>query len=170
MTPIFTPRLELRPLQLEDAAFILELLNEPGFIQNIGDKDVRDLNDALRYIEAGPQASYAAHGHGLLLTALRDSGEPVGICGLVKRDALPHPDIGYAFLQRHWGQGYATESAAAALRDAKARLGIDYVVGITAPDNAASCRVLVKLGLADQGLIELDGIDGPSRYFAPAVG
>ncbi|POZ60817.1 GNAT family N-acetyltransferase [Chromobacterium alticapitis] len=163
-----TPRLQLRPLREDDSAFILELVNEPAFLANIGDKDVHDLAGARNYIEKGPQASYRQHGHGLLLVALRDGGEPVGICGLVKRDSLPHPDIGYAFLERHWGRGYASESGAACLAHAREALNIDFVVGITAPHNQGSIRVLEKLGLCYDRMLELPGIEGPSLYFVPA--
>ncbi|MGC0154506.1 GNAT family N-acetyltransferase [Chromobacterium vaccinii] len=165
---IETPRLRLRPLDGGDAAFIFELLNEPAFIANIGDKEVRDLAGALNYIEKGPQASYLQHGHGLLRVALRDDDTPVGICGLVKRDSLPHPDIGYAFLERHWGRGYACEAGAACLEHGRDRLELGYVVGITAPDNHGSIRVLEKLGLRYDRTLDLPGIDGPSLYFVPA--
>ncbi|MEO2219083.1 GNAT family N-acetyltransferase [Chromobacterium vaccinii] len=164
---IETPRLLLRPLQESDAPFILELVNEPAFLANIGDKDVHDLAGARNYIEKGPQTSYRQHGHGLLMVALRDGGEPVGICGLVKRDSLPHPDIGYAFLARHWGRGYASEAGAACLEHGRARLDIHYVVGITAPHNQGSIRVLEKLGLVYDRTLDLPGIDGPSLYFVP---
>ncbi|MBP4048563.1 GNAT family N-acetyltransferase [Chromobacterium violaceum] len=165
---IETPRLLLRPLQESDAPFILELVNEPAFLANIGDKDVHDLAGARNYIEKGPQASYRQHGHGLLMVALRDNGEPVGICGLVKRDSLPHPDIGYAFLQRHWGRGYASEAGAACLEHGRNTLGILCVVGITAPHNQGSIRVLEKLGLVYDRTLDLPGIDGPSLYFVPS--
>ncbi|KUM01799.1 GNAT family N-acetyltransferase [Chromobacterium subtsugae] len=165
---IETPRLRLRPLLERDDAFILELLNEPAFLANIGDKDVRDLSGARNYIEKGPQASYQQHGHGLLLVELQAGAVPVGICGLVKRDSLPHPDIGYAFLQRHWGRGYASEAGAACLAHGRERLNIDYVVGITAPGNLGSIRVLEKLGLQYDRTLALPGINGPSLYYVPA--
>ncbi|QEL55591.1 GNAT family N-acetyltransferase [Chromobacterium paludis] len=165
---IETLRLRLRPLDERDAPFILELLNEPAFLANIGDKDVRDLAGARNYIEKGPQASYQQYGHGLLLVELSGNAEPVGICGLVKRDSLPHPDIGYAFLQRHWGRGYACEAGAACLAHASAVLKIAQVVGITAPHNLGSIRVLEKLGLRYDRTLELPGIEGPSLYFVPA--
>ena len=110
-----TERLVLRHLTEDDAAFVLELLNERGFIDNIGDRNVRDLEGARRYVSEGPGASYRTNGYGLWLTVLRATGEPVGICGLVKRDGLEDADIGYAFLERYWGQGYAREAAQASL-------------------------------------------------------
>jgi RimJ/RimL family protein N-acetyltransferase len=98
---------------MADAAFVVELLNDPSFLQHIGDKGVRTEADACRYLETGPLASYARHGFGLLRVGLRESGEPVGMCGLLKRDWLPDPDIGFALLPRFWRRGYALEAASA---------------------------------------------------------
>src|SRR5690554_3626434 len=102
-----TARLVLRRLTLDDAPFILTQLNEPSFIQFIADRGVRTLDDARRYLEIGPLASYAQHGHGLWLAALKDSQAPIGLCGLLRRDNLDAPDLGYALLPAFWGQGYA---------------------------------------------------------------
>ncbi|WP_233423329.1 GNAT family N-acetyltransferase [Chromobacterium haemolyticum] len=167
MHHIATARLQLRPLHASDAPFMLKLLNEPAFIANIGDKNAHDLLGALRYIEEGPQASYRKHGHGLLLVERLEDGVPVGICGLVKREGLAYPDIGYAFLEQFWGSGYASEAAQAAIEHGREQLGHEVVVGITAPHNQASIRVLEKIGLRYQGRIELPGIDGDSCYFVP---
>ncbi|UGA37254.1 GNAT family N-acetyltransferase [Chromobacterium haemolyticum] len=131
-------------------------------------KRPRPARGALRYIEEGPQASYRKHGHGLLLVERLEDGVPVGICGLVKREGLAYPDIGYAFLEQFWGSGYASEAAqAAAIEHGREQLGHEVVVGITAPHNQASIRVLEKIGLRYQGRIELPGIDGDSCYFVP---
>ena len=109
-----TERLILRHLTEDDAPFILDLLNSPGFIENIGDRGVRDLDGASRYITEGQGASYQRYGYGLWLTLLKDTGEPIGICGLVKREGLEDADVGYALLERFWGRGYAQEAAAIA--------------------------------------------------------
>jgi RimJ/RimL family protein N-acetyltransferase len=160
-----TERLVLRHLTEDDAPFILELLNEPGFIDNIGDRGVRDLEGARRYVTEGPGASYQRNGFGLWLTALRDTGEPVGICGLVKREGLEDADIGYAFLQRFWGRGYAREAAQAVLDHAREVIGLPKVVAITTPGNAGSIAVLQKIGLKFEGLIKLPGHEDESSYF-----
>ena len=97
MKIIETERLLLRQLSTGDADFILELLNEPSFIQNIGDRGVRTLADANLYIMNGPVASYARNGFGLYLVILKETDEPIGICGLIKRNGLDDVDIGYAF-------------------------------------------------------------------------
>ena len=108
-----TDRLILRQLSTEDAAFILELVNEPSFIQNIGDRGVRTLEDARAYILRVAISSYEKNGFGLYLVELKDSGQSIGMCGLIKRDGLEDVDIGYAFLPRFWLKGYAVEAAAA---------------------------------------------------------
>lgn len=161
-----TTRLILRHLTEEDAPFILELLNERGFIDNIGDRGVRDLDAARRYVTEGPGASYQKNGYGLWLTALKDGGAAIGICGLVKREGLEHADIGYAFLERFWGQGYAVEAAQAVLDHARDVIGLDTVVAITTPGNTASIAVLEKIGLKFERMIKLPTHDGESTYFS----
>jgi RimJ/RimL family protein N-acetyltransferase len=141
-------RLIMRRLDAQqDAAFILRLLNEPSFIANIGDRGVRTTEDARRYIETGPRAMYARYGFGLFLTALKTSAEPIGLCGLIKRDWLEDVDIGYALLPEYWSKGYAFESASAVLRWGREQRGLTRVIAITAPDNHSSQRLLEKLGL-----------------------
>lgn len=160
-----TGRLSLRHLEAGDAAFMLQLLNEPSFIRNIGDRGVRTRAEALRYTLEGPVASYKRHGYGLYLVELSATGEPIGICGLVKRDYLADPDIGYAFLPGFWRQGYAVESAAAVKAHAVAVLGITRLLAITSPDNASSVRVLEKIGFRFDRLIKPPGRDETLRLF-----
>jgi len=159
-----TERLALAELEPEDAPFILELLMSRGFRENIGDRGVRDLEGAQGYI-ARQREGYAAHGFGLWRCELRASGEAAGICGLVKRDGLDDPDVGYAFLERFWGQGFATESAAAVVDYARAKLGLATVVAITTPKNLGSIAVLKKIGFKDAGTIQLPGHEHASSYF-----
>jgi RimJ/RimL family protein N-acetyltransferase len=161
-----TTRLRLRLMVAEDAPFILELLNEPAFIQNIADKGVRTLDDARGYIENGPRASYARFGFGLWVVELKETGEPLGMCGLIKRDGLEDVDIGFAFLVRHGSKGYATESARAVLEHGFSVLGLKRIVAITAPHNAASARVLERIGLRSEGTIDLPPFGGVNRLFA----
>ena len=118
-------RLRLRALDEGDAGFALELLNDADFLRHIGDKGVRTRNDALEYLRIGPWASYAAHGHGLWRVGLRDAADtPIGMCGLLRRDWLDAPDIGYAFLPAARGQGLAQEAADAVMRLARERYGL----------------------------------------------
>jgi RimJ/RimL family protein N-acetyltransferase len=153
-TVIQTPRLVLRRLELRDAAFILELLNEPEFLQFIGDKGVRTLDTAREYILKGPVDSYGRHGFGLYATCLYD-GTPIGICGLVKREGLADVDVGFAFLSRYRSKGYAVESAAAVLSHARRELQLRRIVAITSPENSASIAVLERIGLKFERMITL---------------
>ncbi|ALN55446.1 acetyltransferase, including N-acetylases of ribosomal protein [Lysobacter enzymogenes] len=168
MPTIHTDRLTLRELAAGDAGFILELLNEPGFLGGIGDRGVRDLDGALRYIHDGPAASYARHGFGLWRVELREGGEPIGLCGLLRRDTLPDPDLGYAFLQRHWQRGYAVEAGEAVLRYAGATLALPRVLAIVNPDNASSIKVLERLGMRAQGTIRHGTENRDVRLYATA--
>lgn len=163
-----TPRLRLRHLLDRDAAFILELLNEPDFIRNIGDREVRTLEDARRYIQHGPMVSYSQHGFGLWLVELRESSEPIGICGLLKRDYLQDVDVGFALREAHRGKGYAFEAAEAAMRYGQEDLGISRIVAITSPDNHASGKVLRKLGLAFERTLRIPDQSRDTRLFTPA--
>lgn len=146
MTVLETERLILRPFTVDDAQFILTLLNEPSFLQYIGDKKVRDLEGARQYILNGPVASYERHGFGLGLVELKESHTPIGMCGLLKRDELTDPDIGFAFLPEFWRKGFAFEAAAAVLQDARERLRVERVLAITSLDNEASIKLLERLG------------------------
>ncbi len=155
MTILETDRLRLRKLSTDDAEFILRLLNEPSFIQNIGDKGVRTRDDARSYILNGPVASYEKFGFGLWLVETRDSATPIGMCGLLKRDALEDVDIGYALVPEFWSRGYALESASAVLSHASKTLGMKRVVAITDPDNQSSIRLLEKMGFGFEKMIRL---------------
>ena len=164
-----TDRLALRQLSNDDAGFILELLNEPSFIRFIGDKGVRNLADARNYLQNGPCKSYAENGYGLYLVALQDNGAPLGICGLVKRDELQDPDIGFAFLPAFRTQGYACEAAAAVLRHAREQLGLSRIVAVTAPDNRSSINLLRKIGLSFERMIRMsDDADEIELYATDA--
>jgi ribosomal-protein-alanine N-acetyltransferase len=108
---------------------------------------VRSLDDARGYIAKGPVASYEQHGFGLFHVALKESGEAIGINGLLRRDWLPAPDLGYAFFPQFWSKGYAYESSVGVIEWARRTFDITRVVGIVKPSNAGSIRVLEKLGL-----------------------
>ena len=146
-----TDRLQLRRFTPADAAFALRLLNEPSFIQNIGDRGVRDLAQAVRYLEDGPLASYAKHGHGLELVLLKETGQPIGMCGLLKRDAFIDRDVGYAFVPESWSKGYAREAVAATLAQARDGLKLEAVAAFVSPGNAPSIRLLEKFGFVETG-------------------
>ena len=164
MTVLRTGRMALRRLAPADAPFIRELVNEPSWIRYIGDRGVRTLDDARAYLAKGPIAMYERHGFGLWLCESNATGEPLGICGLIKRDTLDDVDLGFAFLPRFWGQGYAHESAAAVLAYGREVLELDRIVAITSPDNAPSIRLLEKLGLRLEKSFDMGGV--PTQLFA----
>ena len=166
MTVLETERLILRHFNPNDAPFILALLNEPSFLRYIGDKKVRTLEDARQYILNGPVAMYERHGFGLYQVELKDSHTPIGMCGLLKREELPQPDIGFAFLPDFWNKGFAFEAAAAVLNDARERLQLNRVLAIVNPDNEASIRLLQKLGLSFEGNIKLAADRDEVKLFA----
>jgi RimJ/RimL family protein N-acetyltransferase len=152
-------------MTLEDAPFILELLNEPGFLRFIGDKGVRNLDDARNYIRTGPGASYEDFGFGLFLAELRGEATPVGMCGLLKRPSMQDVEIGFAFLGRFCGLGYATESAHAVMQLARQSFGLRRVAAIAHPDNDGSANVLRKIGLEPRGRIQLPEFRSESALF-----
>ncbi|MDD9269011.1 GNAT family N-acetyltransferase [Paenibacillus sp. GCM10023248] len=166
MIVVETERLILRHQTVQDAAFILELLNDPSWIRNIGDRGVRTLEDARTHIIDVPMNAYAALGFGFYLTELKDGGIPLGICGLAKRDFMEEVDIGFAFLPRYWGKGYAYEAASAVMGYAKEVIGLKRLAAITALDNRPSAKLLEKLGLKDEGTIPYAGTEEQVRLFA----
>lgn len=166
-TVIETERLALSHIAPEDAGFILELLNEPSFIANIGDRNLRTLAEAQAYVESAFTATYERLGFGFWLVRLKATGEPIGICGLLRRDFLDAPDVGYALLDRHAGQGYASEAAAGALAEAR-RLGVERVYAFTNPGNTASRRVLERAGLVYQHDFTRPGETTPLALYATA--
>ncbi len=166
MCVLETERLVLRELSVDDAEFILRLLNEPSFLRHIGDKGVRTIGDARDYILNGPVDSYRRLGYGLYLAASKGSGTPMGICGLVKRPDLDDADVGFAFVPEFWSQGYAFESAAAVLVHARETLGLERVLAITSPDNQASISLLEKLGLRFERMIRLSDDEPEIKLFA----
>lgn len=143
-----TARLTLRRFEFDDAPFVVELLNQPSFIQNIGDRGVRNVADAQRYLREGPMAMYDRYGFGLWRASRRSDGVFVGMCGLLKRDILPDVDVGYAFLPDHWGQGYAFEAANATVQLGARRFGLKRIIGVVSDHNTASIRVLEKVGMS----------------------
>lgn len=160
-----TDRLIVRRLSSEDAEFILRLLNEPSWLRFIGDKGVRNLEDARKYILKGPVEMYSRLGFGLYLVELKGEGIPVGICGLIKRDSLEDVDIGFAFLPKFWGQGYAYESASAVMAYGKSAFGLTRLAAITSSDNYASAKLLEKLGFNFERMVKLSDDGGEVRLF-----
>lgn len=149
---IQTQRLLIEPLVTADDAFILNLLNQPSFIENIADKGVRDRTGAQQYIVDGPQSSYQRYGFGLWKVSLLEQKQPIGLAGLLKREYLHHPDLGYALLPEFTGKGLAFEANQAVLSWAK-DAGYDTILAICNADNHRSHRLLLKLGFIADGEI-----------------
>lgn len=167
MKPITTPRLQCRCFTLDDAPFVLQLVNDPAFVHYIGDKGVRTLADARNYLEQGPIASYAQHGFGLYRVDLRTDDTPIGMCGLLQRDSLPDVDIGFAYMPEYRGRGYAFEAASATLAYGYDVLKLPRIVAVTSLDNARSGRLLEKIGLSFDSVVTLPGSAVASRLFTP---
>ena len=161
-----TSRLSIRELTAGDGAFMLALLNDPGWIENIGDRGVRTETEAARYIEERIATSYASHGYGFYLVETAE--EPIGICGFVHRDGLPAPDLGFAYLAAHVGRGYGREAGEAMLRHGRDVLGLGEIIAFIRPGNAASAALLRRLGFAAAGPIQVPGYSGGSLLFRHA--
>ncbi|MDQ8162132.1 MAG: GNAT family N-acetyltransferase [Gemmatimonadota bacterium] len=155
-TPLIaTARLRLDPFTADDAPFIVALLTDHDWLRYIGDRGVRTEEEARGYLAAGPLASYATHGFGLYRVTRRDTGVPIGMCGLLRRETLRDVDLGFAFLPAYRGQGYAREAAAATVAYAHGTLGLTRIVAIVSPANAASIRVLEAVGMGREGTVQL---------------
>lgn len=162
---ITTQRTTLRLPSPDDAGFFLELLNDPDFVRFTGDREIRDLAGARGYVTERLLPTHATHGFTLYVVESRDTGEPLGINGLVQRDYLDAPDIGFGFLARHCGQDLGYETSVAVLNHAQSTLGRSTIYGITRPDNTRSIRLLERLGLTHSHTQTLPGLDFPQLVF-----
>jgi RimJ/RimL family protein N-acetyltransferase/Fe-S-cluster containining protein len=165
-TVLESERLILRRLCEDDAAFILELVNDADWLRHIGDKGVRNLDDARAYIRNGPVSMYARAGFGLWRVELKADATPIGLCGLIRRDTLPDVDIGFAYLPRYRGHGYAREAASATLAYGAGIVGLRRIVAITSPENTASGRVLEDAGLRFERMFRIAGEDREVKLYA----
>lgn len=169
MMVLETERVILRWLSVDDEDFILNLLNQPSFIQYIGDRGVKNLSDARLYIESRFVESYRRFGFGLYLVELKEYKTSIGICGFVKRDTLPDADIGFAFLPQYCSQGYAFESARAVFDYGKNILGFKRILAITTKDNESSCKLLAKIGFKFERMIKLPNEEDENKLFSSDV-
>ncbi|WP_395802553.1 GNAT family N-acetyltransferase [Daejeonella sp.] len=165
-----TERLALRELNENDASFILELLNTDGWLKYIGDRNVKSEDQASDYLMNGPIKSYKDNGYGLYLVELKSEKIPIGMCGIIKRDNLELPDIGYAFLPMYYGLGYAFEAAKQTLNYAEFNLNLNKILAITNPDNFSSIKLLEKLGFAFQKFIKAPHDGAELRLFSKILG
>ncbi|MFJ7889989.1 GNAT family N-acetyltransferase [Lysinibacillus xylanilyticus] len=160
-----TERLTLRLQTTDDADFILELVNDPSWLRFIGDRGVRTVEDAREYILSSIHM-YEKSGFCFYLVERKEDNIPLGLCGLVKRDSLEDVDIGYAFLPKYWGKGYAYEAASATLAYSIDTLGLNRIVAITTQDNEASAKLLKKIGLKFERLVQLSNDAEELRLFS----
>lgn len=142
-----TTQLQLREFDLNDTDFIIQLVNSPKWIEFIGDRNIKSQAEAKTYLTNGPIKSYADYGFGLWLVELKEEALPIGMCGLLKRDYLASPDIGFALLPEYLGKGYGHEIAQATLQYARDQLKITEILAITDEKNIISIKLLTKLGL-----------------------
>ena len=154
-----TSRLELRELTIDDAEFILGLVNEPSFLANIGDKGVRTLDDAKQFILDGPWKRNQKPGYGQFMVELKPDGIPIGVCGLLYREVLDVTDVGCAFLPAYWRQGIAHEAASAIMEYGRSTLGVEKIVGLTSKDNLASIGLLEKFGMKFERIVKMSDDD-----------
>ena len=164
-----TERTILRELTTDDAEFILDLLNQPSFIRYIGDRNVRTTDEARGYIETRFTESYKKFGFGLWAVELKETSQPIGICGFVKRDSLPDADIGFAFLPQFERKGYAYESAYAVMKYGTDALNLKRVLAITSQDNESSVRLLEKINFKFERLIKLPPEQEELKLFSSEI-
>lgn len=161
-----TERLIVRPFNLDDGAFILKLLNTPSWLQFIGDRSVYTLADANKYLTDGPLKSYKENGFGAWMVSLKADNRQIGMCGLLKREFLIHPDIGFALLPGFEGKGYGTEVLTAALNYTKNHLQRSDIFAFTQRDNARSIRLLERSGFRFKEWIQPPGEEFPLLLYS----
>ena len=159
MHTLKTERLSMRWLKPGDESLLLAVWNDPAFMKNVGDRGVRTTEEASEALGNGPLKLYAGYGYGPYRVALADGDEPIGICGLFKRENLDDPDIGFALLPDHCGKGLAFEAAAAVATHARDGLGLRRMTAIVSPQNIASIGLIEKLGLHFERLLTMPGDD-----------
>jgi len=161
-----TKRLILREIAVEDAEFVLRLVNEPSFVSNIGDKGLNNLHDAERFILEGYWTNQERSGYGMFLVELKGGGDPIGSCGLLYRKVLDVTDIGFAFLPEFWNRGFAYEAAEAMMKYGHSTLGVKKIVGLTSEDNLGSINLLKKLGMDFKKTVKMSDDDSGTVFYS----
>ena len=161
-----TKRLILREITVEDAEFVLRLVNEPSFVSNIGDKGLKNLHDAERFILEGYWTNQERSGYGMVLVELKCGRDPIGGCGLLYRKVLDVTDIGFAFLPKYWNRGFAYEAAEAILKYGHLTLGVNKIVGLTSEDNHRSINLLKKLGMDFEKSVKMSDDDSGTVLYS----
>jgi RimJ/RimL family protein N-acetyltransferase len=165
MILIETERLNLKLLSENDASFILELVNTPLWLQWIGSRNVNNKEDAVRYLVQGPLKSYADFGYGLFLVELKSLNIPIGLCGLVKRNELDGPDLGFAFLPSYIEKGFGFEIAKATLDYVKEKFRLEKIYAVSLAENKRSIHLLSKLSFTYISSISLPSSTEPLSLY-----
>jgi RimJ/RimL family protein N-acetyltransferase len=164
-----TERLELRWMTLDDAPMMFAVWNDPAFMQFVGDRGIRTIDEAQTCMQQGPLHLYTEYGYGPFRVIHRDDGADMGVCGLYRRDGLDEPDIGFAFLPEFRGRGFGYEASVAVLDHARDDLKLPRVTAIVSPENSASIGLLEKLGLHYDKLMRLPGDDKDVSLYSIAL-
>ena len=164
-----TERLLISKFTVNDAAFFLELANTPSWIQYIGDRNLKTVEDAEKYLKDGTLKSYLEHGFGFYKLEIKETKEPIGTCGLVKRAELENVDIGFALLPKYEGRGFGFESAEAVLKLAKDTFCLESVLAITLPNNKNSIKLIEKLGMSFEKMVKPFEDDEELMLFAKTL-
>ncbi len=163
-----TSRLYLSKINKKDAPFLYQLMNDPDWILNIGDRQINKLEDAEKFIANRFIKSYKKNGFGFYILRLIDDDNPIGICGLIKRDGLDHVDIGYALMPKFRGNGYAFEATKVVYAYGVNHFKLDKIVAIVNPGNKKSEQILEKLGLQFEKMITLPNETKEIQLFSPS--
>lgn len=165
ITKLETDRLILKPVSLDDADFVLAVHNTPKFIQFIGDRNLRTLEDAENYIKNRFFPHYEKHGFGNCLIVEKSSGKKVGAVGVFVRDGLDVPDIGFSFLPEFEGKGYGFEASLKLMKTVFQDFGLNKISAITTNENIASQKLIEKLGLKFIKMTKLPDDEVELRYY-----
>lgn len=161
----YTQRLHVRPITTNDAPFILELMNTPKWIQFIGDRNVRTVEEAENYIIEKVLVQFNKHGYSNNVILRKDDNVKLGTCGIYHREYREDPDIGFAFLPQYEGKGYAYEAANKLMHVAQQDYGLTELSGYTLEENAASRKLLERLGFSLKGLGNLPKSDDELLHY-----
>ena len=163
---LVTRRLHLRWMTAADAGLLLAIWNDPAFMLHVGDRGVRTLEEAVEAFHEGPGQLYRDYGYGPYRVALKETDEAIEICGIFRREGLPDPDIGFAFLPAFVGKGFGGEAARAVVSHARDALGFRRLTAIVSPGNLASIGLIEKLGLRFERMMRMPGTDTDSSLYA----
>jgi RimJ/RimL family protein N-acetyltransferase len=161
-----TERLKLRRLNIGDAELMLAVWNDPAFIRYVGDRGIRNIDDARQTLMDVALRMYAEYGYGPYRVALKSDDSPIGTCGLFRREGLDDVDIGFAILPEFCGRGYAYEAAQAVVLHARNDIGLARVTALVSTDNAVSIGLIEKLGLTFERMVRLPGEEDDVRLYA----